>query len=77
MDMFREHDLPSSIVKVPGLTLGGWLPELQLPTLIFWVLRIAISLNFLFHGAWGVVGKEAWFPLFDVAGIGPGDAAVL
>ena len=44
---------------------------------IFWILRIAVGMNFLFHGAWGVVGKVAWIPFFGVAGIGPDGAEVL
>lgn len=44
---------------------------------IFWILRIAVGLNFLFHGAWGVVGKVAWIPFFGVAGIGPEGAEIL
>ena len=44
---------------------------------IFWILRIAVGLNFLFHGAWGLVGKVAWIPFFGVAGIGPEAAEIL
>ena len=53
-------------------------PKEQSPaTTIFWILRIAVGLNFLFHGAWGVVGKVAWIPFFGVAGIGPDGAEIL
>jgi uncharacterized membrane protein HdeD (DUF308 family) len=31
-------------------------------------------MNFIFHGLWGILGKEPWLKLFTVAGIGP-DAA--
>lgn len=46
-------------------------------TTVFWILRIAVGFNFLFHGAWGVVGREAWLPFFALAGIGPDGAEVL
>lgn len=53
-------------------------PKEQSPaTTIFWILRIAVGMNFLFHGAWGVVGREAWLPFFAFAGIGPDAAEIL
>ena len=44
---------------------------------IYWVLRIACGLNFVFHGAWGIVGKADWIPFFGFANIGVETAWVL
>ncbi|MFQ6026155.1 MAG: hypothetical protein ACE5Q6_01420 [Dehalococcoidia bacterium] len=68
----------ATLVK-PGLR-ASLLPfpnEKSPETSIFWILRIAVGMNFLFHGAWGVVGKEAWIPFFAFAGIGPEAADIL
>ena len=37
--------------------------------LLEWVLRIGAAGCFIGHGAFGVIGKEAWLPYFAVAGI--------
>jgi hypothetical protein len=34
-----------------------------------WVLRVGAFLCFVGHGAFGIIGKEAWLPYFAVAGI--------
>ena len=36
---------------------------------LFWLLRLAAGLEFLGHGAFGVIGKAAWVPYYGVAGI--------
>jgi hypothetical protein len=36
-----------------------------------WILRVAVCLEFIGHGAFGIIGKEAWLPFYDVFGIGP------
>jgi phosphohistidine phosphatase SixA len=36
----------------------------------FTVLRIAVALCFIGHGAFGILGKQAWLPYFGVVGIG-------
>lgn len=38
-------------------------------TLLFWLLRIACGLEFIGHGAFGVITKAAWVPYFGVVGI--------
>lgn len=35
------------------------------------LLRIGVAGCYIGHGAFGVIGKEAWLPYFAVAGIGP------
>ena len=35
------------------------------------VLRVGAAMCFIGHGAFGVIGKEAWLPFFAVVGIGP------
>lgn len=45
--------------------------DISLKTAIFWLLRIGAGLNFIGHGTWGVLTKEAWLPFFSVANIGP------
>ena len=37
--------------------------------LLFWLLRVACGLEFVGHGAFGVITKAAWVPYFGVAGI--------
>jgi hypothetical protein len=37
---------------------------------IHWVLRVGVFLCFAGHGAFGIIGKEAWLPYFGVVGIG-------
>jgi len=39
-------------------------------TAIFWVLRVSAAMNFIFHGFWGVLGRESWLRFFAFAGIG-------
>ena len=64
-------------MKAPRLVLDEWPKDITLDTAILWVLKIACGLNFLFHGAWGIVGKEAWIPFFGFAGIGEESAVIL
>ena len=49
------------------LVLSEWPKDIPPDTAILWVLNIACGLNFLFHGAWSVVVKEAWIPFFAFA----------
>ena len=63
-----------SNVKLPRLEAPSLPKDVPLDTIIYWVLRISCSMNFIFHGFWGILGKEAWLKLFAVANIGP-DAA--
>lgn len=37
--------------------------------LLCWLLRIACGLEFIGHGAFGIITKAAWVPYFDVVGI--------
>jgi hypothetical protein len=37
--------------------------------LLFWLLRIACALEFIGHGAFGIITKAAWVPYFGVVGI--------
>ena len=64
-------------LKFPVLKLGGLPSDIPPETVLLWILKIAVGLNFIFHGAWGIVGKEAWIPFFGFAGIGPESAVVL
>jgi hypothetical protein len=38
-----------------------------------WILRVAVALEFIGHGMFGLIGKEAWLAYYDVLGI-PADA---
>ena len=42
----------------------------------FW-LRISVSLCFIGHGAWGVIGKDQWVLYFNVVGIRDSLATIL
>lgn len=50
---------------------GGFLNFRRLPTewKLHWILRIAVGLEFIGHGAFGIKGKEAWLAYYDVLGI--------
>jgi len=50
---------------------GGLTNFTQLPTAwkVHWILRIAVGLEFIGHGAFGIKGKEAWLAYYDVLGI--------
>lgn len=37
--------------------------------LIHWIFRVAFLMEFVGHGAFGIVGKAAWVPYFGVVGI--------
>ena len=65
------------VFRVPRLSLGAWPRDIPPSTAILWALKIAVGLNFIFHGAWGVVGKEAWIPFFAFAGISEASAVYL
>jgi hypothetical protein len=52
-------------------TLLGWIPSIRysLPTTkLIWILRISIAMEFIGHGAFGIIGKEAWVPYFQLFG---------
>jgi hypothetical protein len=34
-----------------------------------WILRVAVSLEFIGHGMFGIIGKESWLAYYDVFGI--------
>jgi hypothetical protein len=36
-----------------------------------WLLRLAVALEFVGHGAFGIIGKQGWLPFYDVFGLGP------
>ena len=38
---------------------------------IYWLLRIGCAMCFVGHGAWGVITKAGWLPLYAALGIGP------
>lgn len=44
---------------------------------IHWILRLAIACEFIGHGAFGIIGKEAWLSYYAVFGIPPSAAWVL
>jgi len=49
---------PADDGRVPSHTL-----------VLFWLLRVACGLEFVGHGAFGVITKAAWVPYFDLVGI--------
>ena len=36
---------------------------------LFWLLRVACALEFVGHGAFGIITKAAWVPYFGLVGI--------
>lgn len=69
------------IRAVPAAAIPGrWVETLRAnPTewKIHWILRIAIAAEFIGHGAFGIMGKEAWLSYYAVMGIPPAAAWVL
>ena len=41
---------------------------------LHWIFRIAFFMEFVGHGAFGILGKSAWVPYFGAVGIGEGAA---
>jgi hypothetical protein len=40
----------------------------SITTKLHWIFRIAVAMEFVGHGAFGIIGKEAWLPYFTVFG---------
>jgi len=49
--------------------LAGNLSDKSREWWIHWILRIAVAGEFIGHGAFGILGKEAWLAYYDVFGI--------
>ena len=41
----------------------------SIATRLHWLFRVAVCWEFVGHGAFGIIGKEAWLPYFGVFGI--------
>ena len=48
--------------------LGSWRPR-PLEWRLQWVLRLAVSLEFIGHGLFGIIGTEGWLAYYAVLGI--------
>ncbi|MGH2761612.1 MAG: hypothetical protein ACRDL0_15995 [Thermoleophilaceae bacterium] len=35
---------------------------------IHWIVRIAVASEFIGHGAFGILGKDAWLAYYDIFG---------
>jgi hypothetical protein len=55
-----------------GIGVGRWRAG-SIEWKLQWILRVAVALEFIGHGAFGIIGKEAWLAYYDVLGI-PADA---
>ena len=55
---------------LPGLT-ARLATGLATGATLHWLLRIACGLEFVGHGAFGVITKAAWVPYYGVVGIPP------
>lgn len=42
-----------------------------------WVLRVAVALEFIGHGMFGLIGKDAWLAYYEVFGISAADGRAL
>jgi hypothetical protein len=63
---------PSPDVAIPARSATN---ADTLAPLVHWIFRIAFAMEFLGHGAFGVMGgKAAWLPYFGVVGIGESTA---
>lgn len=34
----------------------------NLKTILHWLLRLAVMMEFIGHGAFGLIGKQSWIP---------------
>ncbi|MFF5973904.1 hypothetical protein ACFY7C_20475 [Streptomyces sp. NPDC012769] len=59
-----------------GRRVGPFGPA-PLESRIHWLLRVAIAAEFIGHGAFGIMGKEAWLGYYAVMGIPPSAAWVM
>ena len=59
-----------SVLKSPRLFAIARPGNVSVATAIFWILRVSAATNFIFHGIWGVLGRESWLRFFAFAGIG-------
>ena len=44
---------------------------------IHWILRVAVALEFIGHGAFGIMTKQAWLPYYELFGISASTALAL
>ncbi len=59
--------VPTVAVPAPtGSTIG--VRNMSVTTTLHWIFRVAICMEFVGHGAFGIIGKEAWVPYFSVFG---------
>jgi hypothetical protein len=58
---------PAQAVGAPRAAEGG----LAHATTLHWLLRVACGLEFIGHGAFGIIAKAAWVPYYGVVGIPP------
>jgi hypothetical protein len=55
-----------------AIRLRGWIDAgapASVAWKVHWILRIALAACFVGHGAFGIIGKEAWLPYFGFWGI--------
>ena len=55
------------------IALRAW-SHTSTATKLHWIFRIAVAMEFVGHGAFGIIGKEAWVPYFTVFGFSEGAA---
>ena len=60
----------TSVLKPPRTLAIARPGDGSMATTIFWILRVSAATNFIFHGLWGVLGRESWLRFFAFAGIG-------
>jgi hypothetical protein len=51
-----------------GTGIGRWRGS-PIEWRLQWILRVAVSLEFIGHGMFGIIGKESWLAYYDVFGI--------
>jgi hypothetical protein len=64
---------PAPDIAPAGAGPAGLDPPLRPAHLgiIYWLLRLACGLEFVGHGAFGIITKAAWVPYYGVVGIPP------
>jgi hypothetical protein len=60
----------------PSFDTGARLRSAE-ATALHWIFRLAVTAEFIGHGAFGIITKAAWLPYFAVAGISAASAWTL
>lgn len=68
LDAPPRHESSSRRVPKANGSRPDERPRLDLAKTIQWMIRISMAGTYIGHGAFGIIGKEAWLPYFNLFG---------